>query len=83
MYLGVALLGGLLLVTKPILIILVAALMGYGKYYHVESHEKSNGLFAAKSTEHSLHLGPSRGDGGKSGSFPDLSKTLNLPKAKH
>lgn len=82
-YLAVALAGGLLLVTKPALILLVLALMGYGKYYHVETHEKSHGLFREKQSEHSLHLGPSHERGVKRASFPDLAKTLNLPKVKY
>ncbi|KIW73900.1 hypothetical protein PV04_01980 [Phialophora macrospora] len=80
-YLAIALMGGILLVARPALIVFVLLLMGYGKLYHVETHEKSRGLFREKQSEHALHLGPSRAHNGKGGaSFPDLVKALNLPK---
>jgi hypothetical protein len=83
-YLAIALLGGMLLIAKPALIVFVLMLMGYGKLYHVETHEKSRGLFREKQTEHALHLGPSRDHNGSRGaSFPDLAKTLDRARMKN
>jgi hypothetical protein len=65
-YLAVAVLGGALLIAKPALLIFVLALMGYGRYYHVETHERRRGLWGERETERSLHFGPDP-SGGKVG----------------
>jgi hypothetical protein len=87
-YLSIAIAGGVLLITKPALIILVLALVGYGKLYHVETHERSGGLFRARQSERSLHLGPDQhqghGHGQKRTSLEDFARNLNfnLPQGK-
>ena len=79
-YLVVALMGGMILITKPVLTVFVLALMGYGKFYHINEHDKPRGLFTRENrSEHALHFGPSKERHDKKrASFQDLAKGLNL-----
>lgn len=64
-YLSIALMGGMILVTKPVLMLAVLLLMGYGRLYHVQTSGAAGGsgghLFSRHQDNHSdfaLHLGP-------------------------
>ncbi|OAG34082.1 hypothetical protein AYO21_11776 [Fonsecaea monophora] len=83
-YMAIALMGGLMLITKPALVVLALLLVGYGRLYHVERHEKSARPWSRehRSEPYSLHLGPGReGPEQMRASLHDLTKGLSLPKS--
>ncbi|OAP57961.1 hypothetical protein AYL99_07051 [Fonsecaea erecta] len=90
-YLAIALMGGMILVTRPVLVLLAFLLVGYGRLYHIEQHDDKSErrLFSHEprrsGAEHSLHLGPGPGHQGheqKRAGLHELAKALNLPKVR-
>lgn len=88
-YACIALGGLVILLSRPFLVLIALVLAGYGRLYHVETHERgrhsgSGSLFSREKnnrSEHTLHLGPSRDrdGGGQDVSLHDLTRSLNLP----
>ncbi len=75
LHLLVALMGIFMLVTKPVLILFVFLLVGYGRYWHVETQKIPHRPWSREShSEHSLHLGPSHDQ--RHGNLHDLAKGL-------
>lgn len=79
LYAIIAIMGIIILITRPFLIVFALLLVGYGRYYHIETHKKPHRPWSRENhSEHALHLGPSHDQ--RQDSLEDLAKGLNLPK---